>query len=451
MTNAIAINKAPSKVDVFVGEVLPPDRMEIILASLPSHVKPERFQRNLVIAVTQHPKLLDCDPAAVFNEVSKAAALGLYLDPQLGEAYLITGWDSRNNRPAPQLRLGYRGLIKLARQSGMISTVYAHEVCRNDVLDISLGDEKKLVHKPDYFNDRGEVGLYYAVVHFSDGTSDFEPMSINDINRIRDRSDGWRAFKAGKIKSTPWASDPVEMSKKTVLRRLLKRIPQSPELADAIQIEDADYTEGPDTPARPSLSSRLTSGALPAPTGFSTAHVVRELGEAVDADTGEISDAKPAASNGQATPGGAEKENDQTNTGMTASKVAGPDSGQGGEEASPTRSEPEADPSPSPPIAKDGLGASSGNGATDQGGDAHPDVTATNYAYGDYARALARASQEKSLKSFDEQFRLKAAWTTEEDAKPTLRDIFVAHRKKLRGEMTPAAFLAELTKLVAAA
>lgn len=280
----------PTRADVFVGQVLPPDRMELVLSTLPAHVKPERFQRNLVVAITQHPKLLNCDPVAVFNEVSKAAALGLYLDPQLGEAYLITGWDSRNNRDAPQLRLGYRGLIKLARQSGHITRAYAHEVCENDPCEIRLGTDKALVHTPDFTKPRGKVLFYYAVAAFADGEVDFEPMALEAIHRIRDRSDGWRAFKAGKIKSTPWATDEEEMAKKTVLRRLLKRLPQSPELADALRVDDADYTDTAPAP-RLSVVQRLKANAPATGEGFSEAHVERELG-AHDPDTGEIIEAE---------------------------------------------------------------------------------------------------------------------------------------------------------------
>src|SRR5690606_10624394 len=149
-----------------------------------------------------------------------------------------------------------RGLIKLGRQSGEISMIYAHEVHANDVLDVDQGAEKKLVHKPNLFGDRGPLVGYYAVVKYKDGDFDFEPLTIAQAHKIRDRSDGWKAFQAGKIKSTPWATDEEEMAKKTAIRRLTKRVPQSPELAEAIRIEDAaEHSDGTAaaalTPPRP--------------------------------------------------------------------------------------------------------------------------------------------------------------------------------------------------------
>lgn len=270
----------PSRAAQYAEKVLPKARLDVLAESLPDHIKPERFKRNLTIALTQQPKLLACDPSEVLGEVSKAAALGLYMDPQLGEAYLIVGYNGKERREMPQLRLGYRGLMKLGRQSGEIAGLYAHEVRANDMLSIRLGSDKELIHEPNYLaseEERGEIVLYYAVVKYRDGTNDFEPMSIADIYKIRDRSDGWKAFKDGKIKSTPWSTDESEMAKKTVLRRLMKRLPQSPEIADALAIEDQDFREEV-VVERPSLRARLP-GPSSTSAGFSTSNIEKALSE----------------------------------------------------------------------------------------------------------------------------------------------------------------------------
>lgn len=286
--NAVTATQ-PTRLDQFRMEILPPERRQELVAGMPPHVRPERFERNLVNALMQNPGLMQLDPRLIFREISKAAALGLYLDPQLGEAYLIEAWNGKAKRKEPQLRIGYRGLIKLGRQSGEISMIYAHEVHKNDVFKASLGDDKKLVHEPDLFGDRGPIVGYYAVVKYKDGDTDFEVLTVAQAHSIRDRSDGWKAFSDGKIKSTPWATDETEMSKKTVIRRLTKRIPQSPELAEAIRIEDAaEHSElrpvaitPPKPPAPPSQQI-----SAPPPPDTSTA----EEAEIIDSETGEIVD-----------------------------------------------------------------------------------------------------------------------------------------------------------------
>src|SRR5690606_29206886 len=132
-------------------EVLPPDKADELYRSLPAHVRPEVFERNLVNALMTSPDLMGFDARLVFREVSKAAALGLYLDPQLGEAYLIVSWNGRAGRKEPQMRVGYRGLVKLARQSGDIRIIYAHEVHEHDAFRCVLGDDKHLHHEPKIF------------------------------------------------------------------------------------------------------------------------------------------------------------------------------------------------------------------------------------------------------------------------------------------------------------
>lgn len=212
--NAVANIAKPSPVDAFVGEVLPPERRQSLFSGMPSHIKPAVFERNLVNAVMANTNLMKYDPRLVYREVSKAAGLGLLLDPQLGEAYIIEAYNYKTRSVEPLLRVGYRGLVKLARQSGEIEQVYAHEVYSLDHLECDLGVEKRLVHKPILFSDRGVIVGYYAVVKYKGGDYDFEPMSVDEVHAIRDRSDAWKAFKDGKIKSTPWSTDDAEMSKK---------------------------------------------------------------------------------------------------------------------------------------------------------------------------------------------------------------------------------------------
>lgn len=245
-----------SPVELFLDEVLPADRVDDLRRSLPGHIKPELLQRNLLNCLMNNPELMEFSPGLIFREVSKAAALGLLLDRDLGEAYLMVGYNGKTKREEPQLRIGYRGYVKLARQSGQISMIYAHEVCENDLFDVDMGANKNLIHKPKVFSDRGVIVGYYAVVKYTNGDFDFEPMSVPDVHRIRDRSDGWKAFKAGRIKTTPWFTDETEMSKKTVIRRLTKRVPLSAELAEAIKVEDmADFRSLGETRLAPPPSS----------------------------------------------------------------------------------------------------------------------------------------------------------------------------------------------------
>lgn len=187
---------------------------------LPAHVPVEKFTSNVLAAVTMTPKLLECDRTSLFKSAMVAANLGLMVDPVLGHAYLIPYSNTVQCIP------GYKGLIHLARQSGEIASLYAHEVYENDTFDMELGTNKRVLHKPLLKGDRGELIGVYAAWSYSKSIDqsgklamDFEYMTIADIEAIRTRS------KAGT--SGPWKTDYVQMARKTVIRRASKYLPLS--------------------------------------------------------------------------------------------------------------------------------------------------------------------------------------------------------------------------------
>lgn len=282
-----------TRAERFAAAVFNPRTLDIAAKAMPSHIDPERFKRNLTVAIVAHPKLLECEPAAVFHEAGKISALGLYMDPALGEAYLITGWDKRRGGNHPQARLGYRGLLKLARQSGTIRKVYAHPVYAEEMkagrFKATLGVDKTLTHEPVPFatpEELGEIVGVYAVVHYTSGDYDFAMMSRAAVDRIRDRADSYKSWvnrdANSKAPPPPWVQDYEEMALKTVLRRLMKTQPTSPELVEAFAIEDRDYVDTDGvvverprrlTPAEMLRQRKLASNGP----GFDTAHVDREL------------------------------------------------------------------------------------------------------------------------------------------------------------------------------
>lgn len=225
-------------VEGFLAQVMGDEsRRDELFRSLPSHIPPGRFHRNLLNLLMQNPEIMQYDPRLIYREVSKAAALGLSLDPQFAEADIIPVWNKQAKRKELELRPRYKGLIKLARQSGEIINIYPVEARENDFWLEEQGTERRLEHRVERRSPRGAVFCYYAVVVYKDGVKDFEVMDLEDIYDIREKSDGWRAFQNNKISTTPWQSDEGEMCKKTVIKRLLKRVPQSSDLAEALALD----------------------------------------------------------------------------------------------------------------------------------------------------------------------------------------------------------------------
>ena len=137
--------------------------------ALPNHLSVDRIMRVALTAYRKNDSLAKCQPISVVAAVVQASQLGLELH-QNGEAFLVPYEDEC------QLIPGYKGLMKLVRNSGLVRDIFAHEVRINDFFDYDLGAARRLVHKPmageGNFpapdSSRGKVVGYYAVALLHD-------------------------------------------------------------------------------------------------------------------------------------------------------------------------------------------------------------------------------------------------------------------------------------------
>jgi recombination protein RecT len=84
--------------------------------------------------------------------------------------------------------------------------------------------------------DRGPVVGFYAVAHLKDGGHAFEFMSVEQIEEIREQSQGWQqAVKYSKQGNHPWKKHFVQMGRKTAIRRLMNYLPLSIEIQTAME------------------------------------------------------------------------------------------------------------------------------------------------------------------------------------------------------------------------
>jgi recombination protein RecT len=201
-----------------------------IASVLPKHITKERLARITMTALQKTPKLLDCTPESFISCVLTCAALGLEPDGTLGQAYLIPYGTTCTLVP------GYKGLIKLARNSGEIASIDAHEVAAGDLFEYEYGSNPRIKHVPaecpiievegvkqlDPSWRPGVVTHFYAIARMKDGTEQFTVMQSWEVNEIRD---GSKNGKAG-----PWVDHYVEMGKKTAIRRASKMWPMSVEV-----------------------------------------------------------------------------------------------------------------------------------------------------------------------------------------------------------------------------
>ncbi len=190
-----------------------------IQMALPRHLSADRVIRTALTLWNTSEGLQKCSLTSIIGGVIRASELGLELQPQLGQAYLVPYGKEA------QMLVGYRGYIKLAMNTGLVSYFDAHEVHELDDFDFAY-KPKYIRHKPFMSGDRGKVTCYYAAVRFRDGSEDFEVMTHAEVHAhmVKYSKGATRA-------DSPWKTAFNEQAKKTVIRRLVKRVPMSPELA----------------------------------------------------------------------------------------------------------------------------------------------------------------------------------------------------------------------------
>jgi len=193
--------------------------------ALPEHVSPERFVRVVVTAIQSNPGLQNADRDSVLGAAIKCAQDGLLPDGR--EAALVVYGTKAQYLPM------IAGVLAKVRRSGELLTIAAHVVYEKDAFAYTLGDDERIDHQPFLTGERGKPIAAYAVAKTKDGGIYREVMSIAQIEQVRNVS---RAKGAG-----PWVQWWDEMARKTVLRRLAKRLPMSTDLQQVFQRDDDHY------------------------------------------------------------------------------------------------------------------------------------------------------------------------------------------------------------------
>lgn len=192
-------------------------------AALPPHIPVEKFARVAMTAIQQTPALAQADRRSLFGAFVKLAQDGLLPDGREAAVVLFSG----KAQAMPMIG----GILKRIRQSGEVARVSAHVVYENDHFVVSYGFDENVEHVPPALNQpRGTAIGAYATAVLKDGSKLLEVMSLEEIEKVRKVS---RASGAG-----PWVSWWSEMARKTVMRRLSKRLPMSTDLEDQIFSRD---------------------------------------------------------------------------------------------------------------------------------------------------------------------------------------------------------------------
>jgi recombination protein RecT len=204
-------------------------------AALPPQIPVEKFIRTTLTAVQMNPELLQADRRSLLGTCMKAAQDGLLLDGREAAPVIFRTKDGPKVQYMPMVG----GILKKIRNSGELASISANVAYDKDLFQYELGDNESITHKPFLGSSRGVQLAVYAIAKTKDGAIYREVMSVAEVEKVRGAS------KTGKF--GPWVDWWDEMAKKTVIRRLSKRLPSSADvdsiLADDLKASGFDQIE----------------------------------------------------------------------------------------------------------------------------------------------------------------------------------------------------------------
>jgi len=222
--------------------LMSPDSQAKIQQLAPVFLKPESVVRVALTAMQKNSKLLECTEGSLLQALIDCASYGLVPSSTTNEAHLIPFGDQC------VLVVGYKGLIKLATNTGLVSHVEVSKVYKNDEFYIEKGTEKKMRHIPAVSNPGDYIGSY-AVVVFTSGHKDWEYVSKElGMEHAKRFAKGLHKKDRSGNKTSPWLTDQPSMDAKTAVRMALKYVPASPQsakLTEAIARDELQETRGP--------------------------------------------------------------------------------------------------------------------------------------------------------------------------------------------------------------
>lgn len=176
--------------------------------------------------------LAECTNASFLNALRQCVSFGLMPTPATDMGYFIPYRDKEARVSEVQFKLGWRGILELARRSGVHAV--AKVVYKGDKFAYKDGLNPEISHEPDLTGPRDDKDIVCAyseaVWTGEDGTQRkaVEVMTKAEIDMVRSKaaqgSGAWKDFYA-------------EMARKTVLRRASKWWPLSTDAVEAIGVD----------------------------------------------------------------------------------------------------------------------------------------------------------------------------------------------------------------------
>lgn len=222
--NAPVTQPKPSAISVFSKTL---ERMKPQMAlALPKHMSADRMARLALTAFSTNKALQECTTDSILASLMTATQLGLepgingqgYLIPYKGICTFVPGW---------------KGLVDLVARAGR-ATVWTGAVYEGDQFDYQLGDEPYCRHRP------GDGGDQLTHIYAIGRVRDAQMPVIEVWTRGKVQKHLKQYNKVGTRHYAMASESNFEMyARKVALLQVLKYMPSSIELANAITVSHA--------------------------------------------------------------------------------------------------------------------------------------------------------------------------------------------------------------------
>ena len=207
----------------------------------------QKFVASVLTAVMADPKLQACTPASIYLAAVRSATLGLSVDPAYGQAYLVAYGNVCTFMP------GYKGFRDKASENGIgchVTDIYDNEKIETNLMTgevrINGGNgfwrQAEQTAGSNGHQVTGYLASWWDVKNPNSGEKHFLYMTIAEIEEYAQTY-----APAYKQTSSPWNKNkltPVEMFKKTVLKRLLRKTaPMNPVVSRLLMAFEDDQQQ----------------------------------------------------------------------------------------------------------------------------------------------------------------------------------------------------------------
>ena len=179
--------------------------------------KADDFVTSLISLMNQDVALRDCEPMSLIASALQAQSLNLSLNRQLGQAWVVSYRDNKNNRNMATFQLGYKGYVQLAIRSGNYRKLNVIAVKEGELKFFDpLNEELEIdLIQDDALREETPTTGYYAMFEYLNGfrmqahALRYSKAYKNDLNK------GWN--------NSFWSKDFDAMAFKTMIRQLISK------------------------------------------------------------------------------------------------------------------------------------------------------------------------------------------------------------------------------------